>query len=253
MLNFEAVIIGCITGFLSAFFGIGGSSIDTPLLRTFLDLPPLISLGTPLPLSLLTSVIASLAYKRERMIDFRIAVYSLLAGVPGIIMGSYLTAYISGEFLMLLTAVVLCLVGIDFIIKNITEKTVALEKTFSPPPAYYIVAVVFVIGIMSGVLANGGGIFLVPAYVIFFRMKIKNAIATSLLTVAVMSLPGSIIHYHLGHIDMKISASMAVGVVPMAYLGARLDIRTKSKIVSLLYGIVMVVFSVYFFISQMKG
>ena len=52
---------------------------------------------------------------------------------------------------------------------------------------------------------------------------------------------------------MKISASMAVGVVPMAYLGARLDIRTKSKIVSLLCGIVMVVFSVYFFISQMKG
>lgn len=146
----------------------------------------------------------------------------------------------------------LCLVGVDFIIKNITEKTFALEKTFYPPPAYYIIAVVAVIGILSGILANGGGIFLVPAYVLFFRMKIKEAIATSLLTVIVMSLPGSIIHYYLGHIDTTISASMAIGVVPMAYLGARLDIRTRSKTVMLLYGIVMVAFSVYFFINQLK-
>ena len=168
------------------------------------------------------------------------------------VLGSYLTAYLSGKFLMLLTAVVLCLVGIDFIIKNIMEKTFALEKTFSPPPAYYISAVVAVIGILSGVLANGGGIFLVPAYVIFFRMKIKEAIATSLLTVAVMALPGSIIHYYLGHIDLRITASMAIGLIPMAYIGARLDIRTRPKTVMLLYGIVMVVFSVYFFISQLK-
>ncbi|TSA12807.1 MAG: sulfite exporter TauE/SafE family protein [Deltaproteobacteria bacterium] len=251
-MNFEAIIIGCITGFLSAFFGIGGSSVDTPILRTFLDLPPLVALGTPLPLTVLTASIASFAYKREHLVNFRIALYSLLAGVPGMVLGSYLTAYLSGKFLMLLTAVVLCLVGVDFIIKNIMEKTFALEKTFSPPPVYYIVAVVAVIGILSGILANGGGIFLVPAYVIFFRMKIKEAIATSLLTVIVMALPGSIIHYHLGHINLTISASMAIGVIPMAYIGAKLDIRTSSKTVMLLYGIVMVVFSVYFFISQLK-
>jgi uncharacterized membrane protein YfcA len=251
-MNIQAIIIGCVTGFLSAFFGIGGSSVDTPVLRTFLNLPPLVALGTPLPLTVLTASIASFAYKREHLVNFRIASYSLLAGVPGMVLGSYLTAYLSGKFLMLLTAVVLCLVGVDFIIKNITGKTFALEKTFSPPPVYYIVAVVAVIGILSGILANGGGIFLVPAYVIFFRMKIKEAIATSLLTVAVMALPGSIIHYHLGHINLTISASMAIGVIPMAYIGAKLDIETRPKTVMLLYGIVMVVFSVYFFIRQLR-
>ena len=91
-----------------------------------------------------------------------------------------------------------------------------------------------------------------PAYVVFFRMKIKEAIATSLLTVIVMALPGSIIHYHLEHIDLTISAFMGIGVIPMAYLGAKLDIRTRSKTVMILYGIVMVAFSIYFFISQLK-
>jgi hypothetical protein len=83
-------------------------------------------------------------------------------------------------------------------------------------------------------------------------MKIKEAIATSLLTVIVMALPGSVIHYHLGHIDLAISASMAVGVIPMAYLGAKLDIRTESKTVMILYGIVMVIFSISFFIQQIR-
>ena len=252
-MNVDAIIVGCFTAFISAFFGIGGSSIDTPVLRTFLGLPPLIALGTPLPLSVLTSVIASYAYKREHLVDFRIALYTLLAGVPGMVLGSYLTAFLSGKFLMLLTAVVLFLVGVDFIAKNRMEKTGALAQTFQPPPTFLIVAVAGMIGILSGILANGGGIFLVPAYIIFFHMKIKEAIATSLLTVAIMSIPGSIIHYHLGHIDLAISAAMAVGVVPMAYLGARLDMRTESKTVMLLYGSVMTLFAVYFFVSQLRG
>jgi uncharacterized membrane protein YfcA len=45
---------------------------------------------------------------------------------------------------------------------------------------------------------------------------------------------------------------MGIGVIPMAYLGAKLDIRTKSKTIMILFGIVMVVLSVYFFISQLK-
>jgi uncharacterized membrane protein YfcA len=96
-LYFKAAIIGCLTGFISAFFGIGGSSIDTPLLRLFLNLPPYVALGTPLPLTLLTATIASFAYRREHLVNFRIALYSLVGGVPGIVAGSYLTKYFSGK------------------------------------------------------------------------------------------------------------------------------------------------------------
>lgn len=83
-------------------------------------------------------------------------------------------------------------------------------------------------------------------------MKIKEAVATSLVTVAAMAVPGSIIHYSLGHIDPGIALSMGIGVIPMAYLGAKFDIRTRSKTLTLLYGIAMVIFSIYFFISQVR-
>jgi uncharacterized membrane protein YfcA len=249
-LYFKALIIGCLTGFISAFFGIGGSSIDTPLLRLFLNLPPYIALGTPLPLTLLTATIASFAYRREHLVNFRVAFYSIVGGVPGIVVGSYLTTYLSGKFLMLFTAVILLLMGIDFLYDNVIEK-IFRPKDISSPPAYFIISVSTVIGLLSGILANGGGIFFVPAYVVSFRMKMKEAIATSLLTVAVMSVPGMLIHYRLGHINLAISAAIAVGVAPLAYIGARMDIKTKSKTIKLLFGIFLVTFSVYFLISQL--
>jgi uncharacterized protein len=248
---FNAIILGCLTGFISAFFGIGGSSIDTPLLRLFFDLPPYLALGTPLPLTLLTATIASFAYRREQLVNFRIALYSLVGGVPGIVAGSYLTTYLSGKFLMLFTAGILFFMGIDFFYNNVIEKIFHRSNVSSSPPVYSIISVATIIGLLSGILANGGGIFFVPAYIVLFRMKMKEAIATSLLTVAVMSVPGMLIHYHLGHIDLKLSAAIGIGVAPMAYIGARMDIKTKSKTIKLLFGTLLITFSIYFLVSQL--
>jgi uncharacterized protein len=247
----KAAIIGCLTGFISAFFGIGGSSIDTPLLKLFLDLPPYIALGTPLPLTLLTATVASFAYRREHLVNFRIALYSLVGGVPGIVVGSFITTYLSGKFLMLFTAVILLFMGIDFFYNNLIEKLFRMKNISSSPPSYFIISVATVIGLLSGILANGGGLFFVPTYVVLFRMKMKEAIATSLLTVAVMSVPGMLIHYYLGHIDLGITAAIGIGVAPMAYIGAKIDIKTQSKTIKLLFGTLLITFSIYFLISQL--
>ncbi len=71
--------------------------------------------------------------------------------------------------------------------------------------------------------------------------------------VELVALPGSAIQLALGHVDLEIMALMAVGIVPMAYVGARLDIRARSRTLLLLYGLVMSGFAVYFFISQMTA
>lgn len=251
----EAIIIGCVTGFIAAFFGIGGSSIDTPLLRIFLHLPPYLALASPLPTALLTIFIALLTYWKKHLVNFRVFKWSILGGLPGMILGSYLSQLFSGRFLMLFTAAVLFLVGGDFILKKFSDgrkenkKYQGKTKTVS---AAYMTGVTFVLSTLSGILANGGGLFLIPAYVLLFQMKMKEAIATSLLTVAVMILPACIIHYNLGHIDLGVGAAMGIGVIPMAYVGAKMDLRTKSETIQLLFGLMLVIFSVYFFLSQLK-
>ena len=248
----EAIIIGCVTGFISAFFGIGGSSIDTPLLRIFLHLPPYLALASPLPAALLTTLVALLTYWKKQLVDFRVFRWSILGGLPGMILGASLSRFFSGQILMLITAGVLFLVGVNFILKKLTASGKEIKKGYRVVPAAYITGAVFVLSALSGILANGGGLFLIPAYVLLFRMEMKKAIATSLLTVGVMILPAYLIHYRLGHIDPSVSSAMALGVIPMAYLGAKLDLKTKSSTIQLLFGLMLVVFSVYFFASQLK-
>ncbi len=217
-----AIPIGCVTGYVSAFFGIGGSSIDTPLIRVLAGLPPLEALATPLPLTRLTANIALFAFRKHHLVDFRLALLSLATGLPGMVVGSLLTKYVSGKFLMLLTAVVLFLVGVDFIVKDLTERSFAGRKVEPRPPVWQVLTVSAFISILSGLLANGGGIFFVPAFVVIYGLPVKKAIATSLLVVAVMALPGTIIQFALGHVNGPVMISMGIGIIPMAYLGARL-------------------------------
>ncbi|NTU66535.1 MAG: sulfite exporter TauE/SafE family protein [Candidatus Moranbacteria bacterium] len=248
------IAIGAITGFISAFFGIGGSSIDTPLLREFLHFPPYLALGTPLPTAFLTVTIALAAYWKMHLVNRKLFIYSIIGGTPGILAGSLSSGLFSGKTLMLLTAVVLFSVGISFITKSIHERKRSeyrksgIDKNILRGGK--IAAVSGLAGFLSGVLANGGGLFLIPAYVIFFKINIKEAIATSLSVVAVTILPSCLIHYSLGHIDLAGSAAMGIGVVPMAYIGAKMDIRTKSSVIQALFGAMLIIFSVYFFFSQ---
>lgn len=252
-MSLVAIIIGCVTGFVSAFFGIGGSSIDTPILRMFLHLPPYIALGSPLPTALLTVCIALATYWKKHLVNYRIFVWSIVGGMPGIICGSFLSQKIGGQSLMILTALVLFFVGANFVLKEFRErkkpKTKSLEKK-NHIPAWHIFGVAFFASVFSGLLAIGGGLFLIPIYVLCFQLDIKEAIATSLLVIAALILPACIIHYHLGHIDLGISLAMSIGVVPAAYLGAKLDIKTESKTIQLLFGMLLIVFSIYFLISQ---
>ena len=253
-MSIGAIIIGLATGFISAFFGIGGSSIDTPLLRVFLHVPQYVALGSPLPTALLTIAIALVVYRKKQLVNYHILKWSLIGGVPGIIFGSYLSGKFSGLFLMLFSALVLFFVGVNFVHKKFHHDQVNNNyQKEKPVNASYVTIVAFIASTVSGILANGGGLLLIPAYVLLFRLKMKEAIATSLLTVAILFIPAFLIHYQLGHIDLGLSAAMAIGVVPMAYIGAKTNLETKSNTIQLLFGLMLIIFSVYFFVSQLWG
>ena len=60
------VALGFAIGILSGLFGVGGSSIATPLLRVALNTPSLIALASPLPATFPTATATGLAaYSRE--------------------------------------------------------------------------------------------------------------------------------------------------------------------------------------------
>jgi len=104
-----------------------------------------------------------------------------------------------------------------------------------------------VAGLLSGLLGIGGGVVMVPAFHTIAGMKVKNAIASSLVCVAGFAIPGTVTHAVLGNIDWRVAAALTVFVIPGARIGAALtvkadDIRLRLAIAGFL-GIVSIIYA----------
>jgi uncharacterized membrane protein YfcA len=72
-------------------------------------------------------------------------------------------------------------------------------------------------------------VVMVPVMVGWLRMPLKRALGTSLVIIAFMVIPGTIVHAILGHIDWAIFLWLTLGVVPGAALGSRWTIRARER------------------------
>lgn len=251
----EFLLIGAVVGLLSGLFGIGGSLLATPLLR-LAGVEPLLALATPLPAIIPTALSGVLAYWRHQLVEWRVSTWILLGGLPGTVLGALLTQWLSGQVLMLLTGAFLLTVGLRFLWESWRAHEVPqLSGSFpsrAPAPPF-LLGLGFGTGIVSGLLAIGGGILLVPALTLGFRFPLKRALATSLVCVAGMALPGTATHAWLGHIAPQLLLPFLLGSIPLAYLGGNLAVELSSRTLRLLYGGVVTAFALFFLWTQWRS
>jgi uncharacterized membrane protein YfcA len=102
------LLLGLVTGVLSALFGIGGAIVSNPGLRA-LGAAPLVAVGTTLPSILPGAISGTLRYRREGLIDWRLVVPAAAAGLLAVVGGSLLSHAVpgNGHLLLLLIAVLL--------------------------------------------------------------------------------------------------------------------------------------------------
>ena len=226
-------LIGAGVGFLGGLFGKGGSAIATPLLA-LIGIPPIVALASPLPATIPGTLAASYAYWQARLIDWHVVRWSLLIGVPATALGAYATRWIGGATLVTATEVVLTALGVRFALRPGDPHEVA-----GPPAAMRtrLAVVAASVGLLSGLLANGGGFLLAPLFLVVLRLTLKESFATSLAVAAVMAVPGTIVHAALGHIDWAVVAVFATTSIPLSFLGARVALRTHPVRLERIYGI----------------
>jgi uncharacterized protein len=66
----------------------------------------------------------------------------------------------------------------------------------------------------------------------------------------VLVIPGTIVHASLGHIDWAIFASVTIGAVPGARIGARLALGTKERTLRILVGTFLLAVALAYGVSQ---
>lgn len=188
-----ALLIGLVLG-LS---GGGGSILTVPILVYLLAIQPVTAMAYSLFIVGITSGFGAFQNYKKGLIDFK---NGFLFAIPSFV-GVYLTrrflvpllpdVFIEKPilvtkdfFLMLLFAIIMILAAYSMLKKK-TEKTDNASVSF-----LQLGLQTFSIGILIGLVGAGGGFLIIPALVLFVKLPMKKAVATSLFIITLNSLIG---------------------------------------------------------------
>ncbi len=234
---------GIVIGGLFGLFGVGGSSFATPIL-SLLGLSGFAAVASPLPATMPAALVGAREYARCREVDGNVARWSLVGGVPAAIVGALLSRAVGGPALLVASGIVLGVVGVR-VLRPISPATVAAGAERRGQPAR-IVAIAAGVGLFTGLLANGGGFLLVPAYLLLLGLSMRMASGTSLIVIAALTIPTLITHWALGHIDWPAATAFAIGSIPASYVMSRRAQRIRVEHLQRAFGVLLVVFSIWF-------
>lgn len=240
-------LIGLAAGLLSGLFGVGGGIVTTPAIQHLLGATPIQAVATPLPIIFPTSIVGAYTYARAGEVDVRAAVWAVPAGLLGTVGGAALTVVVDAHLLLLVTAGLLAWTG-----TQVMRGRTAVGRDHGPPSRWALGAVGLAGGFVSGLLGLGGGIVMVPAFVLLFGMPLKRALGTSLLCISAFVVPGTITHALLGHVDWAIFLVVSLGVVPGARLGAKVALGAREHALRLAVGAFLLVVAVAYGLSELS-
>jgi uncharacterized membrane protein YfcA len=212
-------------GGLMGFFGVGGSSVATPILA-ILGVPGLAAVASPLPATVPSAALGAIPYLRRGEARPKAAAWSLLGAMPATVVGALLSQRFGGSALIVASGVVLVVVGVRVILPIDDRSRASGERRRLNRPLLVLAAAG--VGLFTGLLANGGAFLLMPMYLLVFGLRMRQAVGTSLLVVAALSLPTLATHWALGHIDWSVSAALFAGQVPGSIAGSQLAKRVQG-------------------------
>ncbi len=234
-------------GIFFGMFGAGGSAFATPVLA-LLGVPGALAVASPLPAMLPAAVTGARRYLKEGTLNLRIAKLAIVGGLPGTLIGALLSKQFSGKELLIASGVLLFVVGSRMLMPDPSGHSDRAIGRRSQP--WLIVGAAFVVGLLTGLLANGGGFLLVPMFMLLLGLTAGEAAGTSMVTVGVLTIPSLLAHWELGHIDWKIAALFAVGLLPGSAVGSRLSSKVPKQAARKGFGVTLAVFAVWFLMKQ---
>lgn len=242
--------VGFLAGVLSALLGIGGAVVTTPAVRV-LGATPIEAVGSTVPAILPGAISGAYRYTKAGLVDWTLALTLGISGAIFALAGAWVSDLVDGRLLMVLTAVLMLWSGVSVVrggerARAAAAAAEAREGRGDPPEQgsrsiWLLGAVGAGSGFVAGLLGVGGGIVMVPAMAGPLRIPMKRAVASSLVAVAIFSIPALVAHVVLGHVDWRYALPLMLGVVPGAQVGARLTIGASEQSVRRWFGILVIV------------
>jgi uncharacterized membrane protein YfcA len=100
--------------------------------------------------------------------------------------------------------------------------------------------IALLVGIISSMIGVGGGFLMVPTLTLLYSIITQQAVGTSSAVIVVNAIASTFAYYRQKRIDYKVGATLAVGTVPGAMVGAYLTKLISAGLLAALFGAFLV-------------
>ena len=246
--GFYLAVLGLAAGFCGAALGIGGGTIIIPALVLLFGYDIKKTLGTSLATAVPIAFVGTVVYYVINSANIRMCagLATIFGSVIGALFGVELASKIKSSMLRVFFALLLFFVGLKlFGILELPTRAVTNNATY---PLLAILGLAA--GTASACFGIGGGILLVPGFLLFFGFSIHEAIATSLFVIMPTAFAGCIFHKKPGNIDFVAIKFMAPASLVGAAAGAAASNSLPSGVLKTVLGGVMIFCSARIFLKK---
>jgi uncharacterized membrane protein YfcA len=259
-------------GLLGALTGLGGGVVIVPFLTLALGVDIRYAIGASLVSVIATSSGAAAAYVREGYSNIRIGMVLEIATTVGALAGAWLAGLVSTSAVAVVFGVVLLYSAyqswrppaehVDDGPPDRLATRLALDSTYPTPdgPRAYRVhnvpggfGLMFVAGVLSGLLGIGSGAVKVLAMDRLMRLPFKVSTTTSNFMIGVTAAASAGVYLTRGYIDPGLAMPVMLGVLGGATVGARLLAGSRPSVLRVVFALVVVALGLEMMFNGLTG
>jgi uncharacterized membrane protein YfcA len=252
-----------LAGVLGALVGLGGGILIVPLLTLAFGLPIQYAIGVSIVAVIATSSGAAAAYVRDHLTNLHIGLFLEIGTTIGAITGAFLAGLLAPSLLFVIFGIVLIISAIPLVLKlgeelprgirndrwanwlhlsgSYLDKHLGQEVSYQVTRTPLGLAMMYVAGVISGLLGIGSGSLKVLAMDTIMRLPMKVSTTTSNFMIGVTAAASAGIYFARGDVPPLVAAPVALGILAGAFVGARLLAHLSNRTLRLIFLPVLVV------------
>lgn len=246
-----------LAGVIGAMVGLGGGIMIVPMLTILFGFPISLAIGASIISVIATSSGAAAAYVRDHLTNLRLGMFLELATTLGAVSGAFVAALLVPQLIGMIFGIILLISAAPLIFKigeelpqgvkndhlaemldladSYPDHKLKREVPYQVTRTPLGLGMMYIAGLISGLLGIGSGVFKVVAMDTLMRLPLKVSTSTSNLMIGVTAAASAGIYFSRGDIAPLLAAPVALGVLIGALIGARLLIYTSNRILRLIF------------------
>ena len=250
-------------GLLGSLTGLGGGVVVIPVLTLGYGVDFHYAIGAALVASIATSSGSGSAYVKEGITNVRLGMFLEIATTIGAVCGAAVAIYLNNNVIAIIYGLVLLLTAAmqqrrksdhEGVIGSETARRLKLYGSWPQKDGtvkHYQLrhvgggfGVMYVAGVLSGILGIGSGVLKVLAMDAMMKVPFKVSTTTSNFMMGVTACASAVIYVQRGIIEPGIACPVMIGVLFGALTGARLLKRMNVRVLRQIFCVAIVLVAV---------